>query len=94
MRPGASPSGLAGSLFSKPSSTSPQSSSTFREHLPGPSTQIDRPCGSPGSRLSCLCSVTTRAAAEVQNQVMCRGAVSLLLPVPGWGRASLTPILS
>lgn len=48
-----------------------------------------------GSRLPCLRSVSTPAAAAVQNHPgVRRGAVSVLLPVPGWGRASLTPILS
>lgn len=95
MRPDASPSRLAGSLFSKPSSASPQSSSTFRENicLP-PLRRLKAPVAYLGSGLACLCLVITHAAAEVQNPVVRRGAVSLPLPVPGWGRASLTPILS
>lgn len=95
MRPDASPSRLAGSLFSKPSSTSPQSSSTFRENIClAPLRRLKALVAHLGSRLACLRSVTTHAAAEVQNPVARRGAVSFLLPIPGWGRASLTPILS
>lgn len=95
MRPDASPSRLPGSLFSKPSSASPQSSTTFRENIClAPLRRLEDPTAHLGSGLACLCPVTTRAADEVQNPVVHRGGVSLPLPVPGWARASLTPILS
>lgn len=84
MRPDASPSRLAGSLFSKPSAASPQSSTTFGENIClAPLRRLKDPVAHLGSGLACLCSVTTLAADEVQNPVTCRGAASLLPPVPG-----------
>lgn len=72
MRPDASPSRLAGSLFSKPCSASPRSSATFRDVCLAPRRRLKDPVAHPGSGLACLCSVTTHAADEVQNPVVCR----------------------
>lgn len=48
-----------------------------------PLHRLKDPVAHLGSELTCPFSVTTHAAAEVQNPVVRRDAVSLLLPVPG-----------